>query len=146
MYQFTESGLKNVWLRNGYHEHESSFGKVITIDHMDRLLLLIAAHVIAKGGRLSGLEVRFLRHELDISQLELAGLVGVQAQTVSLWERSRQKIPKAPDAVLRALVREQSKSALRLRDLLDSIESPSSSNDDMWQFESRPKKGWALAA
>jgi putative transcriptional regulator len=146
MYQFTESGLKNIWLRNGYREHETSFGKAITIDHMDRLLRVIAAHVVAKRNGLTGPEVRFLRQELDISQLELAGLVGVQGQTVSLWERTRQKIPKAPDAILRALVREQSKSQVRLRDLLDNIESPSRPTAEMWQFESRPKKGWALAA
>ncbi|MBM3451491.1 MAG: helix-turn-helix domain-containing protein, partial [Armatimonadetes bacterium] len=36
--------------------------------------------------RLTGAELRFLRRELNLSQRRLAELLGVEEQTVSLWE------------------------------------------------------------
>lgn len=37
MYHYTESGLLNVWLVNGYQEHETPYGRGLSIEEADEL-------------------------------------------------------------------------------------------------------------
>lgn len=57
------------------------------------LALLIEARDAAKSGR-----AERLRRAAGVSQAELAGAVGVDASTVSRWERGR-RLPRAPVAI-----------------------------------------------
>lgn len=93
MYHYTESGLSNVWLSNGYTERVIHGEKAVSISDADQLHQAIGC-ALARKAQLTGAELRFLRKELGLSQDRLGLIVGASEQTVSLWER-RGKIPIA---------------------------------------------------
>lgn len=100
MYHYTECGLDNVWLANGYNEIDTAYGKAFSVTAADELLREIAVQVAHKPGRLTGKEFRFLRVHLRLSQAAMAKVQGVSEQNVSLWERHG-KVPRANDTLLR---------------------------------------------
>lgn len=100
MYHFTESGLDNVWLENGYTTTSTAYGKATSVTAADELLRAIAEQLVRKPGRLTGKEFRYLRVHMRLSQAAMAKVQGVSEQNVSLWER-RGKVPKANDTLLR---------------------------------------------
>lgn len=102
MYHYTECGLPYVYLANGYHIEQGPFGETVAIDNVDELHRTIARWIVEHLDHLRGREVRFLRLEMDYTQGELAAAMGVQEQTLSLWERSPDKtIPAPSDRLLR---------------------------------------------
>lgn len=147
MYQYTESGLRNVWLRNGYTLTDTPYGPAVAVQNLHGLIRAIVSALVQKTSTLTSPEIRYLRHYLDVSQKDFAKLVGVQEQTVSLWERSKQRIPKAADIVLRALVAEAlSGGKLQFRELLDAISRKDEHKSDQFTFEAVKHKEWLMAA
>ncbi len=106
MYHYTECGLDNVWLENGYTERRTHYGKGVSIDDADGLHQVLVAAVLKKKGRMTGKELRFLRTELGLSQDNLGRCLGATDQSVSLWERTG-KVPAQTDALVRLLVIER---------------------------------------
>lgn len=100
-YHYTESGLSNVWLANGYTVRKTKYGKSVSIHDADGLHRAIG-RVLANKPRLTGTEIRFLRKELGLSQRRLGDLVGVTEQSVAKWERFG-KVPKTADRLLRLI-------------------------------------------
>ena len=105
MYHYTECGLQNVWLTNGYDVCEVDGEKAVSISDVDELHELIGRSVAAKSN-LNATEIRFLRKEIGLSQKRLADLLGSTEQTVSLWER-RGRMPKGYDRLVRLLYLEK---------------------------------------
>ncbi len=101
MYHYTESGLRNVYLENGYTEIDTPYGKAISISNTDGLHKLIADTLIEQP-YLSGREFRFLRIELDMTQREVGDYLGVSAQAVALWEKSP-RVQRKVDQMIRAI-------------------------------------------
>jgi putative transcriptional regulator len=99
MYHYTESGLKNIWLKNGYVVKNTPYGEAVSIQDVEGLHKLIG-RIIARRPRFTGPELRFLRKEMGMSQKGLADFVGTSEQTVSLWERGR-AMPKAADRLIK---------------------------------------------
>ena len=102
-YIYCEPPLGAVVLRNGYSIRNFQGDEVVHFEDVLGLSKAIRAAIIFKRGRLSADEVAYLRRKLDMSQVELARLLGVEAQTLSLWERASQNIPKAADCLLRLI-------------------------------------------
>jgi putative transcriptional regulator len=102
-YEYRESGLDNVVLRNGYSIRQTPYGETVAIHNVNALHREIARALI-KQAELTGAELRFLRSELDQTQAELAKALGTSEQTVSLWERARSEpMPETPARLLRLL-------------------------------------------
>ena len=120
MYHYTECGLENVWLSNGYRVKETAYGMAVSVEDVDGLHAVLASHLIQKRGRLTGKEFRFLRLVLRMSQDGLAKMLGVQEQSVSLWERTG-KVPKSSDMVLRMLAQEKVAGNCGVADMIDRI-------------------------
>ena len=99
MYHYTESGLKNVWLTNGYEIKNTPYGEVVSIQDVEGLHRLIGT-IIARRPKLTGPELRFLRKEMGMSQKALAAFVGTSEQNVSLWER-RGRVPQSADRIIK---------------------------------------------
>jgi len=59
-YRYTESGLTNVWLANGYTVRKTKYGDGVSIHDMDGLHRALA-RALSNKPRLTGTEVRFLR-------------------------------------------------------------------------------------
>lgn len=99
MYHYRESGLRNVWLKNGYTVKDTPHGKGVAIQDIEGLHRFIGT-LIARRPKLTGPELRFLRKEMGLSQKALAAFVGTSEQNVSLWER-RGRIPQAADRIIK---------------------------------------------
>jgi DNA-binding transcriptional regulator YiaG len=120
MYHYTESGLDNVWLDNGYTKYDTPYGKGVAVNDADELLAAIALSLTAKEGSLTGKEFRFLRLSLGLSQPNAAKMLGVTEQAVSLWERTG-KVPKQGDALLRLLVLEKQNGGGKASEMIERI-------------------------
>lgn len=52
---------------------------------------------------MTDLELKELRQKLDLTQVQLAQLIGVDVKTIQNWEAGR-KIPRSKDGILRSLL------------------------------------------
>lgn len=120
MYHYTECGLDNVWLENGYTVHRTPYGKGVSIADAQGLQAVLVSELVRKQGRITGKELRFLRAHLELSQSSLGKLLGATEQSVSLWERTG-KVPAASDALVRLLVIEGSRGNEKVTAVLDRI-------------------------
>ena len=84
-YHYIESGLDNIHLVNGFKMD----GGRLRIHDIDGLHRAIGRWLVSTRKELSGGEVRFLRHELELSQSALSALLGVTERTVIRWENDR---------------------------------------------------------
>jgi putative transcriptional regulator len=103
-YHYTESGLDNVWLENGFKiETHKNYGELISITNPRGLHEFIGRWLVSQPRTLSGAEFRFLRTELDMSQRTLADVVGTNEQSIAKWEKARSKdvSNKAAERLLR---------------------------------------------
>lgn len=100
-YHYTESGLRNIWLANGYTARKTKYGSGMSIHDVDGLHRAIA-RALANKPHLTGAEVRFLRKEMGMSQRSLGELLGVTDQAVALWEK-KGRLPKTADRLLRLI-------------------------------------------
>lgn len=106
MYHFTDGGLRNVWLENGYVEKDTPYGKAVSFHDLNGLTKAICHALVKKPGRLSGAEFRYLRSGLLLSQKSVGKLLGCTEQAVAKWEKSG-KIPKAGDFLIRMIYTEK---------------------------------------
>ena len=102
MSKFDDGGLRDVWLVNGYEWHDTPYGRALSYHDLTGLTLVICRALARKPGRLSGVEFRYLRQHLRLSQASLGKLFGVTEQSVLLWEK-RGRIPLLADKHLRLL-------------------------------------------
>lgn len=103
-YHYKESGLDDVYLMNGFDYVEGQGGnRSVVIHDIDGLHEAIGRYLINERKVLKGAEIRFLRHELSMSQAALAALLDVTEQTVRRWEQDKLPIPRTADAALRSI-------------------------------------------
>lgn len=145
MYHYRECGLRNVWLANGYQEHDTPYGAGISIDDVEGLHHVIARGLIAKGGKLTGAEFRFLRQEMGLSQAKLATMMGNEAQTIALWEK-RSTQPKLADRFVRAIYREQDEGNAHILQMLERLVDSDLEESDVRFTLEQGGDGWKLAA
>jgi putative transcriptional regulator len=94
----------DVYLENGYHIHKTAYGNGVSIERFEALHKAIGLWLTEQPHPLNGSELRFLRLEMDLTQRNLAGVLGATEQTLWLWEKGRGKaMPGPADRLLRAL-------------------------------------------
>ena len=106
MYQYTESGLSNVYLKNGFTVEIVDGEEFTSIDDMNGLHSIIAHAVVESRKPLTNEEFKFLRIELNVSQKMLGTRFGVDEQTIARYEKGQTKIPRTTDAAIRSLYME----------------------------------------
>ena len=100
-YNYTESGLPNIWLL-GVEIFKCTCGeKFAFIPCLDDLHKIIAIDLIEKEDQLSGSEIRFLRKHMGLRAKDFAKHIGVMNVTVSRWEREETIPPKPMDRLIR---------------------------------------------
>ncbi|MEE9217088.1 MAG: hypothetical protein V3U32_06585 [Anaerolineales bacterium] len=144
MYHYTECGLNNVWLVNGFKDHETRYGKGVAIVDADGLYRVIALGLVNHKPRLSGGEFRFLRNELDLSQAALARVLGNDMQSVARWEKCG-RVPKMAERFLRALYREHVEGNARIREIVDRLNEMDQRAQEKMILE-ETKRGWQARA
>ena len=127
MYHYQECGLNNIYLKNGYHEIDTPYGKAVSITDTEGLNKAIAHHLITYKPKLTGSEFRFLRKHLELSQAKLAVLLSNSEQAIALWEK-KSNIPKWACNMLRKLVSEHLGENQKLIEIIERF-------NDMDRFE-----------
>jgi len=121
-YHYKESGLDNIYLENGYHIHETPYGSGVSIEDTDGLHRVIGDWIIETPKPMNGAELRFLRIEMELTQRDLAAILGSTEQTLRLWEKHRKKaLPGPADRLLRILYSEYVGGNPSIRELVDRL-------------------------
>ena len=92
-YRYTECGLDNIYLLNGFEPVSTPRGEGVRIQDVEGLHRAIGLLLVRDKKNLNGKEFRFLRHEMNMTQHDLAAILMVDAQTVARWEKGRTKRP-----------------------------------------------------
>jgi len=143
MYHYTESGLDNVWLVNGYNVEVIDGEEYVSFEDADQLHQVIGRSLAEKPSFI-GAEVRFLRKELGMSQRVLADFLGVSEQTVSLWERGS-NVPDAEARLLKALYLSHVDGNVQVGNLLERIIELDRKEQERFVFQDT-ECGWKMAA
>ena len=102
MYHYTDGGLKNVWLANGFKLHKTAYGEAVAVEDGDGLTKAIALALTKKKSKLTGVEYRFMRQAMLMSQEALGKMLGVTSQAVAIWEKTG-RVTKLADTSLRLI-------------------------------------------
>ena len=100
MYHYTDGGLRNVWLANGYTVRQTPYGEGVVIHDVDGLTQAICLALTEKAGVLTGAEFRYIRSAMLLSQPALGKGIGIDGQSVARWEKTG-RVPKWADKLLR---------------------------------------------
>ena len=88
MHHYTDGGLKNVWLQNGFELRSTPYGKGMAIHDVEGLTKAICLALAAKTSSLSGIEFRYIRSAgMLLSQAGLGAMMGADFQSVTRWEK-----------------------------------------------------------
>ena len=74
MYHYTDGGLRNIWLANGYECMETPYGMAIAIRDLPGLSRAICGVLTRKDSKLTNAESRYLRQAMLLSQPTLVGI------------------------------------------------------------------------
>ncbi len=144
-YHYLESGLRNIWLVNGFAVYETDYGRGISIDDVAGLHQVIAKRLIENKPHLSGGEFRFLRKELGLSQAKLGKLWGYDAQTVAIWEK-RGRVPVIADRFIRVYYREVAEGNANIVGMIEHLNDLDVREDSRLFFEEQRGQWQAKAA
>lgn len=142
-YHYTESGLQNVYLSNGYKTRQTPDGEAVAISDADGLHQAIGRHIASKG-YLTGKEFRFLRKELDLSQNRFANWIGLTEDMVSKWERLG-RVPKSASRFMQAIYLEKIDGNVKIAEMVERLANLDRQQEDRLVFEDT-NEGWREAA
>ena len=121
MYHYTDGGLRNVWLANGYAKHSTPFGDGVAIQDLGGLTQAICTVLTKKPGVLSGVEFRYLRNAgMLLSQPALGKLMGADGQSIARWEKSG-RVPRWADKLIRLLYVAHAEGSVPIRRAMDRL-------------------------
>ena len=146
-YHYTECGLDNIYLSNGFKFHDTARAKAVSIHDIDGLHKAIGLYLVTSQKDLSKKEVRFLRDEMLMSQSTLGQLLGVSEQAIRRWESGKTAIPKPSESLLRLLYREHVNNQNgKIASLLKGIADLEDKRNDRNLLFVDTKQGWQSAA
>ena len=103
MYHYTDGGLRNVWLANGYEITQTPYGEGVSFHNLDGLTRSICMALTRKTSPLTGAEFRYIRSAgMLLSQPAMGKLMGIDGQSVARWEKTS-KVPLWADKLVRLL-------------------------------------------
>jgi DNA-binding transcriptional regulator YiaG len=88
LFLYSDCGLDNVWLVNGFQRHETGYGSGVSIRDLDGLHKRLAKAIIEDVIPLTGKAIKFLRVELDLSPDAVAVMLGKTPQEIIAMEAS----------------------------------------------------------
>lgn len=144
-YRYTECGLDYVYLLDGFEAIKTAYGRAVRVANASKLDRAIAQIVVRDQNRLTGQEVRFLRGLLDMTQAELGGALGKDAQTVARWERGKTEIPPTEDIAVRQIYLEKTGHRQRFIETSRRVADLKTRVGDV-TFKVKGRQDWTLAA
>ena len=123
MYHYTDGGLRNVWLANGYEIKQTPYGEGVAFHDLDGLTQAICLTLTDKAGELTGAEFRYVRSAgMLLSQPALGKLMGIDGQSIARWEKSG-KVPRWADKLVRLLYLAHAQGNEPIRQAVDRIKT-----------------------
>lgn len=123
MYHYTDGGLRNVWLANGYTKQKTPFGEGVAIQDINGLTHAICTMLTKRAGVLTGAELRYLRTAgMLLSQPALGKLMGADGQSVARWEKTG-KVPRWADKLARLLYVAHADGSVPIRRAVERIQT-----------------------
>lgn len=138
-------GLDDVWLISGYDVEEIDGDQAVVIRNLDGLHRAIGKSLVLGKKILNGKEIRFLRKQMDLTQSELARLVGCDAQQIARYEKGENKMPGPTDRLVRMLYEEQIGGHVAVRDVLKALDELDDRTPERYTFK-QTSEGWKEAA
>jgi DNA-binding transcriptional regulator YiaG len=105
-YRYLECGLDNVFIEGMSARFDDDDEEVVSIPNLPGLHRAIALGICRKKTRMSGLDLRFLRTEMNKTQVELAFFVHREPLAISRWERGEIDIDNNAEVLIRVLASE----------------------------------------
>jgi DNA-binding transcriptional regulator YiaG len=144
-YHYTMCGLDDVYLTSGYDRKETLYGNGVVIHDQDDLHRAIGLHLANEKKALSPKEVRFLRHEMNLTQSQLGDVLGVTDQSVARWEKGETTIPGPADLLIRVVYLGHLSEKIDVVQLSRQLREKDAPADNK-QFFAQTEEGWQLAA
>jgi DNA-binding transcriptional regulator YiaG len=141
MLHYTECGLDNIWLQDGFERVETPYGTATTIDNIKGLHDAISKSLFTKKSNLTGKEFLFLRKELDLSQVEIARLFGVSEGTARNLER-KEKLDSVYSHLMKAICQEYYAGQTRIFEIIESTKDDSQTDNEIELKFCEDRKGW----
>ena len=142
MLHYTDGGLKNVWILNGYEVKKTSHGKSISIHDVDGLTKVICAALTKKENPLTGKEFRYIRSAgLLMSQEGIGKIIGADAQSVARWEKHG-RLPKWADKLIRLVYLENNGGNSDIKATISRIITVERLVNQKIVLSEKPKGGW----
>lgn len=145
LYHYRECGLDYVWLLDGFRLEKTDENEFLFIEDQEDLHRAIALSIIERGDGMTGRELWFLRHELNLSHAQLARFIRADVQAVARWEKGKSRIPGPADRLIRVLYLGHTCGAVDAHDLLSRLDETDAMPRDKVAFE-QAEGGWHLAA
>ncbi|MCJ2180806.1 helix-turn-helix domain-containing protein [Novosphingobium album (ex Hu et al. 2023)] len=121
-YEYKECGLPGIFLHNGYRIEEFEGEQYVAICDTLALHQAIGTQLVCKKKELAPAEIRFLRKTMELTQSDLAGLMGQSSQQVARWEKGASAIPGPADRLLRVIFLVSTMEDNEFLDLLKDLE------------------------
>ena len=102
-YRYTGCGLDGIYLLNGFTIEEDEDDKYVRVTDIEGLHRAIGRHIVTQRKALTPAEIRFLRNVMDLTQAELAQVIGNTSQSVARWEKGECNIPATAEKLFRAM-------------------------------------------
>jgi DNA-binding transcriptional regulator YiaG len=138
MYHYTDGGLRNIWLANGYEHIETPYGNAVTIQDLPGLTRAICKALIRKNSKLTGAEFRYLRQAMLMSQSSLGKGLGRTDQAVAGWEKNS-KVPKFADQMLRVFYAAHADGSEQVKNIIHAMNDVERTINFVM---TETKKGW----
>jgi len=121
MYHYTESGLENIYLKNGFVISEEEGEAFVSYTNFDGIQRAIAIAICTQTQWMSASQLKFLRKELNLSQTGLGQLIYCDRQSIARWEKGEIEVPHLADIMLRALYMESIDKEIHISQLIQSL-------------------------
>ncbi len=122
LFPYQEHGLQDIWLFNGYTTlTNEDREKIVTIKNQPGLRVAIGIYLCQEKKILHGKDLKFLRHQLRMTQVELARLTGDHVRNSKRYEKGDTEIPGSYDRLVRLLYLEHVNETFLIKEVLSNL-------------------------
>ena len=138
--RYRACGLSNIILLSGYEIEEFDGEQHVAVKDAHDLHRAIGYVIATKASSPSPEEMKFLREEMNLTQMELGLLLGLSSQAVARYEKGKVKVGGPAERLLRAIYMDHIDENVDIVDFVEALaeldETPSDdislTYDDGW--------------
>jgi putative transcriptional regulator len=135
-------GLDYIYLLSGYTRHETKHGPGTSFNDSAGAHRVIGHYLANLRRPLTGKELRFLRVEMDIPQVELGRLLHLSDQQVARWEKGVCEISGAAEVLFRCIYLQHLGCKLNVREFAE--QRAAADGAPVAQVLLKSKENWEL--